>query len=74
MATLRSAGPRKGFGHSTVAMAVRNAAACGVRRLVLFHFDPKYSDAMLETMLAQAREEFPDTDLAQEGKKIQLRR
>jgi ribonuclease BN (tRNA processing enzyme) len=68
------ASPRKGFGHSTVAMAVRNAAACGVRRLVLFHFDPNYSDAMLETMLAQAREEFPDTVLAQEGKKIQLRR
>jgi len=68
------ASPRKGYGHSTVAMAVRNAASCGVRRLFLFHFDPKYTDAMLEGMLAQAREEFPDTVLAQEGKKIILRR
>lgn len=68
------AGPRKGYGHSTVAMAVRNAASCGVRRLFLFHFDPRYSDAMLEAMLAQAREGFPETFLAQEGKKIKLRR
>jgi len=66
--------PRKGFGHSTVAMAVGNAAASRAKRLSLFHFDPKYSDAMLEAMLAQAREKFPDTVLAQEGKKIQLRR
>jgi ribonuclease BN (tRNA processing enzyme) len=73
-AALRPAGPRKGFGHSTVSMAVRNAAACRVRRLFLFHFDPRYSDAMLEAMLAQAREEFPETFLAQEGKKIKLRR
>jgi ribonuclease BN (tRNA processing enzyme) len=73
-AALRPAGPRKGYGHSTVAMAVRNAAACRVRRLFLFHFDPCYSDAMLEAMLAQAREDFPETFLAQEGKKIKLRR
>ncbi|MCU0236297.1 MAG: MBL fold metallo-hydrolase [Acidobacteria bacterium] len=65
---------RKGFGHSTVSMAVRNAIACGVGRLFLFHFDPRYSDAMLEAMLAQAREGFPETFLAQEGKKIKIRR
>lgn len=68
------ANPRKGFGHSTVSMAVRNAGKCGVKRLFLFHFDPKYSDAMLEEMLAQAREKFPNSGLAQEGKKIKLRR
>ena len=69
-----SAVPRKGYGHSTVSMAVRNAVACGVRRLFLFHFDPRYSDAMLDAMLTQAREVFPETFLAQEGKKIKLRR
>jgi len=68
------AGPRKGYGHSTVSMAVRNAVACGVRRLFLFHFDPRYTDAQLEAMLAQAREDFPETFLAQEGKKIKVRR
>jgi ribonuclease BN (tRNA processing enzyme) len=66
--------PRAGFGHSTVGMAARNAVQCGVRRLFLFHFDPKYTDSMLDEMLAQAREKFPDTRLAQEGKKIKLRR
>lgn len=67
-------GPRRGFGHSTVCMAVRNAAACRVKRLYLFHFDPSYSDAKLEEMLALAREEFRRTFLAQEGKSIMIRR
>jgi ribonuclease BN (tRNA processing enzyme) len=69
-----SANPRKGFGHSTVSMAARNAEKCGVKRLFLFHFDPKYSDPMLEEMLAQARGKFKKTSLAQEAKKIKLRR
>ena len=66
--------PRAGFGHSTVGMAARNAEKCGVKRLFLFHYDPRYSDSMLEEMLAQAREKFPGTFLAQEGKKIKIRR
>lgn len=66
--------PRKGYGHSTVAMAVRNASVCGVRRLYLFHYDPKYSDAILEEMLVQARAAFPRTYLAREGKTIIIRR
>ncbi len=66
--------PRRGFGHSTVAMAARNASACGAKRLFLFHFDPRYSDAMLDKMLRQARELFPRTALAQEGKKISIKR
>jgi ribonuclease BN (tRNA processing enzyme) len=66
--------PRAGFGHSTVGMAVRNAGQCGAKRLFLFHFDPNYSDRMLDEMLAQAREKFPNTRLAQEGKKIKIRR
>jgi ribonuclease BN (tRNA processing enzyme) len=69
-----AAQPRAGFGHSTVAMAARNAGQCGVRRLFLFHFDPNYSDALLDEMLAQAREIFPGSSLAQEGKKITIRR
>jgi ribonuclease BN (tRNA processing enzyme) len=66
--------PRKGFGHSTVSMAVHNAEKCRVKRLFLFHFDPKYSDSMLEEMLAQARKKFKNTRLAQETKKIKIRR
>jgi len=69
-----SANPRKGFGHSTVSMAAHNAEKCGAKRLFLFHFDPKYSDPMLAEMLAQARGKFKNTHLAQEEKKIKLRR
>jgi ribonuclease BN (tRNA processing enzyme) len=68
------AGPRRGFGHSTVAMAARNAAVCKVKRLFLFHYDPKYSDAMLDEMRLQARREFPRTYLAREGQAIEIRR
>lgn len=66
--------PRIGYGHSTVSMAVHNAVRCGSKRLFLFHFDPSYSDQLLEEMLAQAREKFRNTSLAQEAKKIKLRR
>jgi ribonuclease BN (tRNA processing enzyme) len=69
-----NARPRAGFGHSTASMAARNAVACGAGRLFLFHYDPKYSDAMLDEMQAQARAEFPRTFLAREGKSIKIRR
>lgn len=69
-----AANPRRGFGHSTVSMAAHNAEKCGAKRLFLFHFDPQYSDAMLAEMLAQARKKFKHTHLAQEEKKIKLRR
>ena len=65
---------KKGYGHSTVSMAVRNAEQCGVKKLFLFHFDPEYSDRLLEEMLLQARRKFKNTYLAQEFKKIKLRR
>ncbi len=68
------AGSRRGFGHSTVSMAARNAAACRVKRLYLFHYDPRYSDGQLDEMLALARREFRRTFLAQEGKSITIRR
>jgi ribonuclease BN (tRNA processing enzyme) len=67
-------GTRRGFGHSTMTMAARNAATCGVGRLYLFHYDPRYSDAMLEEMGRLARREFPRTYLAREGKTIHIRR
>ncbi|MBN2345592.1 MAG: MBL fold metallo-hydrolase [Candidatus Aminicenantes bacterium] len=65
--------PRAGFGHSTVAMAANNALRSGVKRLFLFHFDPRYSDAMLEEMLTQARQIFPASALAREGERIDIK-
>jgi ribonuclease BN (tRNA processing enzyme) len=67
------ASSKKGFGHSTVSMAVRNARACRVKKLFLFHFNPDHSDRQLETMLRQARRGFKNTFLSQEEKKISIR-
>jgi len=71
---VKSGNPRQGYGHSTVSMAVRNAERCGVKKLFLFHYDPEYSDRQLEQMLLQARRKFKNTSLAQELKKIKIRR
>jgi ribonuclease BN (tRNA processing enzyme) len=65
--------PKRGYGHSTVAMAAGNARVCRAGRLFLFHFDPEYDDATLQRMLAQARRMFPHTELAIERKKIKIR-
>jgi ribonuclease BN (tRNA processing enzyme) len=65
---------KKGYGHSTVSMAVRNAEQCAVKKLFLFHFDPEYADRELEAMLLQARRKFKNTYLTQELKKIKIRR
>ena len=69
-----AANPRISYGHSTVLMAVRNAGQCGVKKLFLFHFDPEYADEKLDEMLIQARQKFKKTYLAQEQKKIIIRR
>lgn len=62
--------PKKGFGHSSVSMAINNAKLAKVKRLFLFHYDPVYSDKELEIMLKEARKKFKDTFLAKELKKI----
>jgi ribonuclease BN (tRNA processing enzyme) len=65
--------PKRGFGHSTFEMAARNAVACQVGRLYLFHFDPHYRDATLRRMLHSARTFFPRTFLAREQQQFTLR-
>jgi ribonuclease BN (tRNA processing enzyme) len=63
---------KRGYGHSTVSMAARNAEQCAVKKLFLFHFDPEYTDQQLEKMLRQARRKFKRTYLTQEMKKTLL--
>ncbi|GAB4419252.1 MAG: MBL fold metallo-hydrolase [Bryobacter sp.] len=58
---------KKGWGHSTWLEGTRVAKPAGVKRLLLTHHDPSHSDAFLEAMLLEARQEFPNTDLAKEG-------
>ncbi|MBS1848020.1 MAG: MBL fold metallo-hydrolase [Actinobacteria bacterium] len=43
------------WGHCTVDYAVTVAAACGAKRLALFHHDPSHDDARLDSMLRDAR-------------------
>ncbi len=63
---------KKGFGHSTVSMAVNNAVNAGIKKLFLFHYDPGYSDKEVEEMLKKARKKFKDTFLSEELKKFSL--
>ena len=58
---------RIGWGHSTWLEATRLANRANVKQLVLFHHDPHHDDATLHNILAQARQHFPNTTVAQEG-------
>ncbi len=63
---------KKGWGHSTVNMAVDVARKANVKKLVLFHHDPEASDekVALKEKIAQAM--FPDTIAAYEGLELAL--
>ena len=63
---------KRGYGHSTVAMAVGAAKAAHVHQLVLFHHEPTYDDNKLDTMEKEARMHFEHTRSACEGMEIDL--
>jgi phosphoribosyl 1,2-cyclic phosphodiesterase/tetratricopeptide (TPR) repeat protein/anti-anti-sigma regulatory factor len=48
--TLRESWQKVDWGHSSALIGVDLARAAGVKRLVLFHFDPTYTDPDLETI------------------------
>jgi ribonuclease BN (tRNA processing enzyme) len=60
-------GEKKGWGHSSWQEGVRIARERSVKRLVLFHHDPDSDDAYVDSLVAQARKEFPNTIGAAEG-------
>jgi len=57
--------------HSTVEDAAEVAKKAGVKRLVLTHISPRYSDETA-SLLEAARKIFPNTAIAEDGMKIQL--
>lgn len=63
---------RTDWGHSTWLEAAQVAVEAGVRNLSLFHFSPDLSDDDVESILIQARQIFPRTFLAREGRQILL--
>jgi phosphoribosyl 1,2-cyclic phosphodiesterase len=64
--------PKQGWGHSTPDMACAVAQAAQVKRLVLFHHDPKATDDQLAEMEREAQEIFPQSCMAYEGLEIEL--
>ena len=63
---------RKGWGHSTVRMAIRTAELAGVKRLAIIHHEPTYDDDKLDAMQAEAQREFPNLFFAREGQAVEL--
>jgi phosphoribosyl 1,2-cyclic phosphodiesterase len=61
---------RKGWGHSTWYAAVQTAMAAGVENLVLFHHHPDYTDDELAKLCDVAKMEFPNTEIASEGREL----
>lgn len=58
---------RKGWGHSTWLEGVKVAQEAGARNLVLFHHDPDSTDKMVDSLLYEARQRFPQVWGASEG-------
>src|SRR5262245_49661465 len=64
--------PRKGWGHSTVAMAIEVAKKAGVKQLVLFHHEPTHDDKTMKKIEKQAKRLFRAAVVAHEGMEITL--
>ena len=64
--------PRKGWGHSTVDLAVEVAQKAGVKRLALFHHEPTHDDKTMKEIGRQAKRLFSATVVAHEGMQIDL--
>lgn len=64
--------PKQGWGHSTIDMACMVARQTNAAKLVLFHHEPTYDDAMLDGIQQYARTLFADTCVAYEGLEIRL--
>lgn len=62
----------KGWGHSTWLEATKVARESAVKRLLLFHHDPRHDDKFMEGILRDARKHFEHTNLAKEGLEIAL--
>lgn len=63
---------RKGWGHSTIKMAVKTAKMARVKRLAIVHHEPAYSDDKLDAMETKAKTLFPDLFFAKEGQVVEV--
>jgi ribonuclease BN (tRNA processing enzyme) len=66
--------PVQGFGHSTYAMALENAKKAGVKYLFPFHYNPRHSDADLDTVYKKyAARKSPELIMSREGLSVTLK-
>ena len=65
-------GEKKGWGHSSWLEGTRIARDAGVKKLILFHHDPDADDSTIDSLVEEAREEFPDAGGAAEGMILKL--
>lgn len=64
--------PKHGYGHSTPEMAVSVAKSAEVGKLLLFHYDPSYSDDFVKKIEHNTKKLFPNTIASYEGLEINL--
>ncbi|TXD37603.1 MBL fold metallo-hydrolase [Lujinxingia vulgaris] len=64
--------PTQGYGHSTVAIAAELARQAQVKRLCLFHHDPKSTDEDLDAIDALGKSHFAESFAARDGLTVAL--
>jgi ribonuclease BN (tRNA processing enzyme) len=64
--------PKKGWGHSTVEIAVEVAEKAGVKRLALFHHEPAHDDKTMAQIERRGKRLFPRSFIAHEGMELLL--
>jgi phosphoribosyl 1,2-cyclic phosphodiesterase len=63
---------RRGWGHSHWREAVNVVMESGAKELILYHHDPDHSDAIVDKVVADARNYYPKVRAAAEGMEIKL--
>ena len=64
--------PKKGWGHSTVEIAVEVAEKAGVKQLALFHHEPTHDDKAMAQIERTGKRLFPGSLIAHEGMELTL--
>ena len=62
--------PKQGFGHSTFEMALDSKQQIGAKKLVFFHYDPRYNDEKLDSLAEEYASD--DAIFAYEGLELDL--
>lgn len=63
---------RRGWGHSHWREAVNVVMESGAKELILYHHDPDHTDAIVDKVVADARNYYPKVRAAAEGMEIKL--